>query len=332
MTETIQQMVRAADNTIARAYLKLFRERNALMAFLFHSLFRDQSEIDQYVVDPLQRTTVAQFREFVEYYVNNGYRFISPADLLAGIDPAGKYAMITFDDGYFNNALAVPILEEFKVPAVFFISTNHILQNKCFWWDVLYRQRKAQGASHRQIYREAISMKSMRTDQIENRLMELFGQDALKPRGDIDRPFTPDELREFARCPYVHLGNHTANHAILTNYSPEGVQEQLVGAQRSLQEMTGRNADSIAYPNGANSPAIVRACGQLGIKVGFTVRPRKNTLPLNGDDSRMLLLSRFCPHGEAPMLSQCRTYRSDFLLYGGLRDAYLRWRRGQVAQ
>jgi hypothetical protein len=46
----------------------------------------------------------------------------------------------------------------------------------------------------------------------------------------------------------------------------------------------------------------------------------------------LMALGRFCPHGEAPMATQCRTYRSDLLVYGALREAYLRVRRGQVNQ
>src|SRR5882724_3251133 len=147
MIGAIQHLVRRADATFARAYLALFRERNALMCFLFHSLFRDEREIALNLVDPLQRTTIRQFRQFVEYYLSHGYRFVTPPDLLNGLAPNGKYALITFDDGYFNNSLARPILEEYGVPAVFFISTEHVRQNKCFWWDVLYRQRAAEGAS-----------------------------------------------------------------------------------------------------------------------------------------------------------------------------------------
>src|SRR6266700_656674 len=130
MIATIQKFVRTADAAVARAYLALRREQNALMPFLFHSLFRDQREMALNVVEPLERTTVAHFRQFVEYYLEHGYRFVSPADLLRGLAPDGKYALITFDDGYFNNTLALPVLKEFRVPAVFFISTNHVQQNK----------------------------------------------------------------------------------------------------------------------------------------------------------------------------------------------------------
>lgn len=332
MTDAIQHVVRAADAAIAKAYLKLFRERNALICFLFHSLSRDESEIAQNLVDPLQGTMVAQFRQFIEYYLENGYRFVSPGELLQGLSPDGKYALITFDDGYYNNAMARPILEEYRVPAAFFISTNHVRENKCFWWDALYRERTAQGASHHRIKAEAVALKSMTTAQIEAQLLADFGPDTLRPRGDIDRPFTPDELREFARSPQVHLGNHTADHAILTNYAPEQVRRQVAECQDALAEMTGVRPSAIAYPNGANNSAVVQTCREIGLKVGFTIRPEKVSLPVGPGSDGILRLGRFCPHGEGPILKQCRTYRSDLLLYGVFRDGYLRLRRGQTAQ
>lgn len=332
MTSPVQRMVRSIDSVVARIYLALCRERNAVISFLFHSLFKSEKEIAQKLVDPLERTTVAQFRQFVRYFLQHGYRFISPDDLLGSLDPRGKYALITFDDGYFNNSLALGVLEEFGVPAIFFISTEHVRLNKSFWWDVLYRERSAQGASERQIYREALALKSLRTHEIESRLIERFGPAALTPRGDIDRPFTPAELRDFAQSSHVHLGNHTADHAILTNYDLPEAEAQIRGAQETLREMTGVTAMSIAYPNGAHNPRLVRMCREIGLKVGFTIRPAKIGLPLNDGSPSLLQLGRFVPHADSPMATQCRTFRSDFQLYGKFRAGYLRLVRGQAAQ
>ncbi|MDB5356853.1 MAG: hypothetical protein JWN24_3306 [Phycisphaerales bacterium] len=332
MIGAIQNMIRSADSAVARLYLSLFKERDALLPFLFHSLFRDQREIAKNVVDPLQRTTIAQFRQFIEYYLEHGYRFVSPADLLAGLEPGGKYALITFDDGYYNNSLAVPVLKEFDVPAVFFISTDHVQHNKCYWWDVLYRERTAQGAPERQIYREAVALKKLKTAQIEEQLSAQFSPSAFAPRGDIDRPFSPPELKEFAANPQVHLGNHTAGHAILTNYSAEEVRSQVQSAQEALREMTGTTPISIAYPNGGHNDQIIQICREAGLKLGFTVRPEKRDLPLDASAPGLLRLGRFTPHGESPIVTQCRTYRSDVLIYGLFRDGYLRLRRGQIAQ
>ncbi len=329
MIRFTQHFVHHADAAVARAYLAMFRERGAVMSFLFHSLFRDEREIARNLMDPLQRTTVAQFRQFVEYYVEQGYRFITPADVVAGLPGSGRYAMVTFDDGYFSNTLALSILEQFNVPATFFISTNHVRQNKSFWWDVLYRERLAQGASPDEVYHEAVTLKSLRTEEIEAQLVEVFGPDALKPRTDIDRPLTPADLKEFGRHPLVHLGNHTANHAILTNYTHAEVRAQLEEAQRALTEMTGTTPISVAYPNGGHNAAIVQIAREVGLKVGVTVRPTKNLIRPESD---LLRLGRFCPDGDLPMRTQCRTFRSDVLLYGLVRDCYLRLFRGHVAQ
>ena len=174
-------------------------------------------------------------------------------------------------------------------------------------------------------------MKSKTTDQIEADLRTEFGADAFIPRSDIDRPFTPAELRDFAQAPHVHLGNHTANHAILTNYTPDQVRAQLLGAQQALRDITGVDPCAIAYPNGNQSDSVIEICNDVGLKIGFTVRPEKTPLPLN-QDRGLLRIGRFATHGDGHILQQCRTYRSDVLLYRTFRDLYLRFLRGQVTQ
>jgi len=332
MTTLIQNIVRSTDAAMARAYLALFPERSALLTFLFHSLFRNEAEIARNLIDPLERTTVAHLRQLIEYYLDSGYRFVSPADVLRGLDGGGKYAMLTFDDGYYNNVHALSVLEEYRVPAVFFISTNHVRQNKCFWWDVLYRERVAHGIRPRHVYREGLAFKSLRTHDIEAQLTQRFGQHALLPRGDIDRPFTPGELRDFAASPYVHLGNHTSDHAILTNYSFAEAREQIAGAQQAIHDMTGVTPISIAYPNGAHNRQIVQTCAEAGLKVGFTIRPQKTALPLDAKSPDLLRLGRFVPRGRDMMKTQCRTYRSDLQLYGAFRAGYLWLRRGETGR
>jgi peptidoglycan/xylan/chitin deacetylase (PgdA/CDA1 family) len=49
-------------------------------------------------------------------------------------------AIVTFDDGYADNAQsALPILEEEKVPATFFVSVGAVKTGREFWWDELER-------------------------------------------------------------------------------------------------------------------------------------------------------------------------------------------------
>jgi peptidoglycan/xylan/chitin deacetylase (PgdA/CDA1 family) len=312
--------IRTADHVVSSAYLSLFDERSSLSAFLFHGLFENRAEIDARFVDPQQRVTVDDFRFFLEYFLASGYRFVSVRDALDGLPPDRRYALITFDDGYYNNARALPLLREYDVPAAFFISTDYVRQTKCFWWDVLYREQRARGARGADIAAETERLKHHLPDDIEQELTRRYGPYAFRPRGDVDRPFTAPELRAFAADPLVTLGNHTAGHAILTRCGTAEAKQQLLQCQLALQEMTGVAPIAVAYPNGDYSPEVIDACRDLGLRLGIGVEPRKNRLPIDfaGDDA--LCLGRFTPVGGAAMRAQCRVFRSDVRLYDTMRS------------
>ena len=330
MIHSLQEMVRVTDQWTARAYLSMFNERNALISLLFHSLFRDEAEVARNLVDPLQETTVEQFRSLIGYYLELGYTFVSPEQIVAGLDPDRKYCALTFDDGYANNALAIPVLEEFDVPGIFFITTRNVTEQKCYWWDVLYRELAARGESAGSIRNQAIEMKSRRTEEIEKRLTSRFGADAFVPREEIDRPFTVSELSDFASHRLVHIGNHTANHAILTNYPSHEARQQIAEAQNTLREIIGNSPLAIAYPNGAYNLELVRICQEIGLDLGFTIRPTKTLAPIRLGSDDAFQLGRFMPLGDRPLESQCRTIRSDVVIYSILRECYVRWNRGRT--
>ncbi len=321
---SVSKIVRRVDRACSELYLKLVTERGALIAFFFHNLFRDETEIARHVADPLEAMTIQRFRRFVEYYAAQGYTFVAPDDLCADLDPHKRYVLITFDDGYANNHLALPVLNEFRAPATFFIATNYIKQGRAYWWDVIYRERVKRGASADAIEREQESLKAKRHSEIEQYVRATFGADAFTPVGDIDRPMTPAELRAFAQEKYVRLGNHTHDHAILPNYDEAGIRDQLARAQRDLAEIAGVTPTSIAYPNGLFTPATIRLARELGLQFGLTVIGRKNYLPLAPASDRAFALARFHLSTKRDVIEQCRLIRSDILLYPRLRDHFKR--------
>ena len=92
----------------------------------------------------------------------------------------------------------------------------------------------------------------------------------------MDRPLTPDELRTLSSHKLVEIGNHTADHAILLNYSKEEASKQIADAQSWLQQTTGKRPVAIAYPNGGVNDVVEAAARDAGLKIGFTTRPHKN--------------------------------------------------------
>ena len=204
--------------------------------------------------------------------LEDGYTVVSAADVDQGLKPGGKYLAITFDDGYFNNTLALQVLAEFCVPATFFVSVGHVLENKAFWWDACSRALSRTGASETARKVEIARLKCGTPDQIEAHLRDRFGSRVLEPCDDRDRPFTPGELAQFARNPWVQLGNHTRDHAILTRCTLQEIAHQVGSCQDILAELAGYRPIAIAYPNGDFSPAAIDAATAAGLRLGFTVQ------------------------------------------------------------
>jgi peptidoglycan/xylan/chitin deacetylase (PgdA/CDA1 family) len=310
----------SSDAILAGLSLAVGSEQGSLLSFLFHGLFESSAESRSGVLAPQQGVTLDMFRAFLLYFRERSYRFVSPEDLAAGLPPAGRYVLITFDDGYYFHERALPVLEEFGVPAVFFISSDHVRHGKSFWWDVVFREFRKRGQSDLE-FRQAIEgYKRLETAEVEADLMKHYGDSSMKPVGDLDRPFTPSELRDFASHRLVFLGNHTRDHAILTNYSPAEIKEQIEGGQDALGQMTGKVPAMIAYPNGNATAEIRKAAAEAGLSFGMSTQPGRNRLPVRSGEREALSMKRFTLWGNHGIEQQCRASRAGMSLHQFMRD------------
>jgi peptidoglycan/xylan/chitin deacetylase (PgdA/CDA1 family) len=309
-----------ADRTLSGFQVALHERRGGLVSIFLHGLFHDQAEVSQRLAYPQQDTTIEVFSDFIKYFQNAGYTFISPEDLLTPLQPRGRYGIITFDDGYFNNTRVIPVVEKYKVPVTVFVSVRHVLEQKAYWWESLYRFRRAQGRDMREIADEAFHLNLLRTEVAERRLQDEFGSEFLVPGGDLDRPVTVDELRSFAAHPLVSIGNHTFNHNVLTAYEPGEIRDSIRAAQESLAKIVGKPPVCIAYPNGEVTPEIAQIASEEGLRLGFSTVPRKEYLPQVLDTKRRMVIGRFCPTAASNYRQQYRFFRSDLMLTNRLRS------------
>lgn len=310
----IKRLTMGSDGWLASACERLLPASAGLLIFVFHGLFESEEEIARGAADPQQAITTAMFRAFVGDLRDHGCRFVFPGEIIAGLDPAGRYAMITFDDGYANNRRALPVLEEFEAPAVFCISARHVLTGKPFWWDVLYRQARCGDWPSDRLARFHTRLKRLPTSEIEQQLIAAGGRPLFRTVSDTDRPFTPHELFDFASHPLVHIGNHTCDHAILTNYPLPEAFAQIKNAQDLLRQVTGQTPQVIAYPNGNVSRLILRAAHDAGLALGLTGRPGWNTIASTRSPRLALALKRHMLWGFESIATQCRVARSRFSL------------------
>jgi peptidoglycan/xylan/chitin deacetylase (PgdA/CDA1 family) len=271
--------------------LNFRNENNQLLIFYFHGLFDSLKQKNLNHIDPQNNMIVSQFVDFIEYFLSHKYKFIKPEDLIAGLTNDHPYAMISFDDGYFNNMLAIEILNRYKIPAVIFITTRNMIENRAYWWDIIYKYRTKQGVSLEKIRSEQRYLKCNKHQFIDNYIEQTFGTEAIKPWSDIDRPFNGTEIKNLSINPYISFGSHTHNHSILIICEPEEIREEFRKSRKILLNLTGSSPISMAFPNGDFNKLTLKVAEEEGFRYAFTTEPKQNRLPL--ENKNLICLGRF---------------------------------------
>jgi peptidoglycan/xylan/chitin deacetylase (PgdA/CDA1 family) len=273
--------------------LNFKNEKNKLLIFYFHGIYESEVQKELNHVDPQNNLTVSQFIEFIEYFLHHKYHFIKPEDLSKNLQNDKACIMLTFDDGYFNNTLAIEILNKYKIPATFFVTTKNVLENTSYWWDIVFKYRFKKGISLEKIREEQAYLKGFKYDFIESYIKQNFGITSTDPWSDIDRPLSSKELKEISRNPFVTIGNHTCNHSILTNYTCQEIKEELSLSNKILFDITGNEPLVVAFPNGNFNSQILHITKQLGFQFAFTTINKLNSLPFTVDNNQPICLNRF---------------------------------------
>jgi len=299
------------DKYISHAFSYMLSSLPSLIILTFHHIFENDSERSTSTLFPQHGITVNEFTVLLSYLMNSGYSFISPADLTQNYNTSKNEILITFDDGYYNNMQAIKILNSYKIPSIIFITTNNIKYNRAFWWDVLYREYRQRGFDHDYIERRRKSLKHECVHTIYENFAKEFGENAITPRSDLDRPLTESELKQLSDYSNVYIGNHTADHEIITRISHEEMIRQIENSQEYLMKVTGNKSQYFAFPNNEYNPEIMQSLKKFDIQFSFTMDERKNYFPLQRDIDRTIILNRFTFNGTKNIARQMRSIRSD---------------------
>ncbi len=317
LTGQLNRAVENLDAICSRIQLRAGERRGGLITLMVHSLFWDTAEIERHLVYPQQRLTVGQLDRAIKYFQSVGYRFVSPSEIIKGLDADGKYVLLTFDDGYFNNQRALPLMESHSVPGLFFVPARMIQDGKAYWWDELYRTRRRQGRSQDEVFAEIHHLAGRRTEEVEKKLLTELGVHEFRAVSDVDRLFTSQELKEFASHPLVSIGNHGCWHEFLPAYPAAEARRAIFEAQQIIRDLTGKTPLAIAYPRGGYSDQIIVFARDAGLQLGFAPEIRKEYISRLFQGDRSWRLGRHVLWGVSKwsIETQCELMRSDLGLH-----------------
>jgi peptidoglycan/xylan/chitin deacetylase (PgdA/CDA1 family) len=312
----VHKIVTDLDEFATMAQLAIGERKGSLVTLYFHHLYADEAEMADPPNLPQERITVSGFRALLEQFHLAGYHFATPAEILRGLEPRRKHLLITFDDGYADNLRALAVLEHFNATATVFISAHHLRDQKAFWTDVVWRQRRAEGVSEREIGQEIDQIIRRHKEQSEHHVQGLFGMETFRRTDGTSRMLNFAELKEMTASGRFFVGNHTCRHVPLSLCDREVARKEIFEAQTILADLSGQLPSTIAYPYGLYDPMIGSIASEAGLKLGFTTVPCKVYRQAMASAGRRMALGRFFPVGVGgkTLARQARYFRSDIML------------------
>jgi len=267
--------------------------------------------------------TPNKFKEQLVLLKNQG-EFINPVNLVKNIDDVLKskenHLFITFDDGLKEQFdLALPILDELNIPAVFFVNSLnfeekkvstvhkiHLLRSVITATKILEEISKIEEFSlldqekmnAKRIYRyddeksailKFILNFKLNLEQQEVIIKKLFDFYFEENKVLESLYMSENNLKELAKLGY--LGSHTHSHLPIGLLGADKIKFELENTRLFFEELTNAKLDLVSYPYGTPevcTDEVATLAKKAGYKLGFTTNRKINTAPQNH-----LLLHRF---------------------------------------
>jgi peptidoglycan/xylan/chitin deacetylase (PgdA/CDA1 family) len=172
--------------------------------------------------------------------------------------------MLTFDDGYRTLLThALPVLEQYEIPATVFVCTDPVERQVRFWFDALAERDGEEAVEE---------AKALPYPQ----WLELIAKsDMPVAADDLHAPLPVPDLQRLARHRLISVGAHTARHPILAHADAAAQHDEIMRSRRSLEAWLQREVTAFAYPNGRPGTdfnrTTVEVVAQCGLRQAFAI-------------------------------------------------------------
>ncbi|MBI3877054.1 MAG: polysaccharide deacetylase family protein [Verrucomicrobia bacterium] len=234
--------------------------------------------------------TIESFEAHLRLLQEN-FRVVPLAEIVDKLQRGGSEGdevALTFDDGLRNNlSHAYPLLQQFRLPATFFVCPGLIEHRRWLWVHEARRRLNSLATEARRELAASLGLDSgdantivewMKTlplrsrrhveQVIRNTTPQFAPTDAMRHRYEL---MTWDELRSLDPS-LITIGGHTVNHPILANSTQEELEFEIRDCRLLLEKELQRPVDFFCYPNGDYNPAVL-SCARQHYRAAVSVRP-----------------------------------------------------------
>ncbi|MCD4653562.1 polysaccharide deacetylase family protein [bacterium] len=245
------------------------------------------------------RMTPEKFHAQIQYLVAH-YKVLDAKELegiIAHGLPIPKNAVaITFDDGYSDvYDVALPIMKEFALPSIVFLTTGAMDRQMSIWTNIVYYYFYLTNKTQLSLDLPDGSMTGGKwTNVQEKRQTILHVNQKLKSQAFEDIPkilsvlaralgvnhdaspleelpmLNWDQVRELHDSGLFTIGSHTVNHPILSRCSPTVQQQELTESRSRIEEEIKHPCTILAYPNG-QAADITRETIEIARDAGYSM-------------------------------------------------------------
>lgn len=278
---------------------------DAVAVFLFHGV----TELVDYGVRNYTGKHIVRddFVRIIRFLASTG-NAVSMDDLYDHVavreDCPKRSFVVTFDDGFWNNlSIAAPILEDFSIPATFFVTSDFVEFGSRSWTDRIEAAvaattlgeiscpqpmegnyplaTTADKIRFLQLARASVKS-SYETDPdifADSMVDSLIGSQELEFVETLDRKLNWDEVRKLDSHSLFTVGGHGKTHRILGYMRLEEMREEVNHCILALRRKGGVAADHFSYPegfSGSYTSEVSDLLRESRVKTGVTTVPGIN--------------------------------------------------------
>ncbi len=245
----------------------------------------------------------SKFAEQIEFLSEN-HEVVSMDGLVDYLESepdrdANKFVVaVTFDDGYKDNLThALPILEQYNIPATIYITTRFPEGDTWMWWNEIWDYLDNNDVLEVNDVPEGLTISTLRQkikcfNKLFDWILNLSYEKQKKYVETITKSVARkqysnlclnwEEIKILDQHPLVTIGAHTNSHPNLKKLTEQEAFAEMSHSKNLLEEKLKHSVEHFAYPFGTHNEADVREfelASRCGFRTAVTTRPESLQSP-----------------------------------------------------